>query len=415
MGYFGLLGERLSHSYSPMIHAELGDYEYKLFEKKPEELAEFLRYGDFTGINVTIPYKKAVIPFCDKISETASAIGSVNTITRFGDHSLYGDNTDYFGFSYLLKKTRADPAAGKTIILGGGGSSLTAQAVLRDLNAREVVVVSRSGVDNYENIENHSDAIVMINTTPVGMYPNNGVSPIASMDVFQNCKIVIDMIYNPLRTELLLQAEERGVLCVNGLTMLVAQAKRAAELFTHTSIDDEKIDVIASKIASQTRNIVLIGMPGCGKTSIGASLAKKMNREFADSDEWIVMTAGKPIPAIFAEDGEDVFRKLETEALKALCKRNGLIIATGGGIVEHPENRNIIRQNGVVVFLDRDIMKLHVFGRPLSEREGPVALAGARMPLYLQWSDFTAPVHGVEQTATDIKDVYGQNVTSLNI
>ena len=402
MGCFGLLGESLAHSYSPLIHAELGNYEYNLYEKKPEELAEFLRHGNFDGLNITIPYKKAVIPLCAGLSKTAGAIGSVNTITRLADGSLYGDNTDYYGFSYLLRKTGVDTSSGKTIILGSGGSSLTAQAVLQDMQAREVVVVSRSGADNYENIGKHSDAIMIINTTPVGMYPDNGFSPVNCLEVFQNCRVVIDLIYNPPRTELLLQAEKRGIFCANGLAMLVAQAKKSAEQFMCTSIADEQIEMITAKISKQTQNIILIGMPGCGKSSIGAALAKKMNREFADTDEWVVNTAGKPIPAIFAEHGEDMFRKLENDALKALCKRSGLVIATGGGIVKVPENRNIIRQNGMVIFLHRDIAELPISGRPLSERDGVAALAETRLPLYSQWSDYTVLVRGIEQTAEDI-------------
>jgi len=402
MNRFGLLGEHLIHSYSPLIHAELGNYEYKLYEKNPNELEAFLTSGDFDGLNVTIPYKKTVIPFCGKLSETASIIGSVNTITRLADGSLYGDNTDYFGFSFLLRKTGVDPATGKVIILGSGGSSLTVQAVLHDMNAKEIVIVSRGGADNYENILKHSDAIMIINTTPVGMYPNNGVSPLADLGMFKNCKAVIDLIYNPLRTELLLQAEEYGILGMGGLTMLVAQAKNAAEQFMRVSISDEQIETITSKISRLTRNIILIGMPGCGKTSIGTALAQKMNREFLDTDEWIVKTAGKSIPTIFAEDGEDVFRKLENETLQLLCKRSGLIISTGGGIVKRHENRNIIRQNGIVIFLERDISELQTSGRPLSEKEGVAALAKVRLPLYAQWCDYSVSVCGVEETATSI-------------
>ena len=401
-GRFGLLGERLAHSYSPLIHSELGDYEYKLYEKKPEELDEFFRRGDFDGLNVTIPYKIAVIPFCGALSETARAIGSVNTVTRLDDGTLYGDNTDYFGFSYLIKKTGVEPTAGKSIILGSGGSSLTAQAVLHDMGAGEAVVVSRSGADNYENIKKHGDAVLIINTTPVGMYPDNGVSPINDLAVFHNCLAVIDLIYNPLKTTLLLEAEERGLISVNGLAMLAAQAKRAAELFTRTTIPDGIIETVTSKIARMTRNIILIGMPGCGKSSVGAALAEKTGREFADTDDWVVKAAGKSIPDIFAADGEEAFRKLESDVLKTLCKRGGLVIATGGGIVKRRENRNALKQNGTVIFLDRDIAELPASGRPLSEKEGAAALAAARLPLYAQWSDHTVPVRGVEQTAADI-------------
>ena len=398
---FGLLGERLSHSFSPLIHAELGDYEYPLYEKKPEELGVFLRQGDFDGLNITIPYKKTVIPFCADLSETARAAGSVNTATRMSDGSLYGDNTDCYGFAYLLKKTGVNPASGKTLVLGSGGSSLAVQAVLRDMNAKEIVVVSRNGPVTYSRIESHSDAILLVNTTPVGMYPDNGISPISDLSVFRQCRTVIDLIYNPARTELLLQAEERGIPAVNGLVMLVAQAKRAAELFTGISISDEKIEAICAKIALKTLNIVLIGMPGCGKTSIGEALAKMTGRLFADTDAWAAQVAAKPIPAIIKEDGEENFRKLETNALLELCKQSGLVIATGGGVVTRPGNRRIIRQNGIIVFLDRDITQLSVSGRPLSQRDGIAALASKRLPLYSQWSDYTALVRGNDAGSND--------------
>ncbi|MCL2068511.1 MAG: AAA family ATPase [Oscillospiraceae bacterium] len=404
MGGFGLLGERLTHSFSPFIHAELGGYEYCLYEKKPDELDEFLKHGGFDGLNVTIPYKKAVIPYCGILSETARATGSVNTLTRLPGGNLYGDNTDFFGFSYLLKQAGVNPADGKTVILGSGGSSLTVHAVLRDMNAKEITVVSRHGANNYANIDRHRDAVMIVNTTPVGMYPNNGISPIANIDAFENCRAVIDLIYNPARTELLLQAQERGMLTVNGLAMLVAQAKKSAESFVNKTIPDGQIEIITAKLARKARNIILIGMPGCGKTSIGMALAKKMGREFADTDELIVQSANKTIPAIFAGDGEDAFRAWETNILGAVCKRSGLIIATGGGVVTRHENLNLMRQNGTVVFLDRDIGELPVSGRPLSLQNGIHALAENRLPLYRQWSEHTAPVCGVEQTAQNISE-----------
>ena len=400
--HFGLLGEHLTHSFSPQIHAELGDYEYVLYEKSHEELDAFLRYGTFDGLTITIPYKKAVIPFCSDLSDTARAIGSVNVLTRLPDGSLYGDNSDYFGFDYLLNKAGADPAAGKTIVLGSGGSSLTVQAVLRGRSAGEVVVVSRIGSDNYKNIGKHSDAALIVNTTPVGMYPGNGVSPLNDLGIFHRCSTVIDIVYNPARTELMLQAEERGIMCVGGLVMLSAQAKRAAELFTGRSIPDEKIEAITSKIARMTRNIVLIGMPGCGKTSIGIELAKLMDRDFFDSDDYVTKRTGKTIPAIFDEDGEDSFRNMETEALRELCKRSGLIIATGGGVVKRPENLRIIRQNGTIVFLDRDIDELSTSGRPLSQKNGIAALAAERLAIYKQWGEHVVEVKGLDRTAAEI-------------
>ena len=398
----GLLGEHLGHSFSPQIHAELGDYEYRLYEKTPDELEDFLLHGDFDGLNVTIPYKKAVIPFCSGLSDTARAIGSVNTLTRLPDGSLIGDNTDYYGFDHLLRKSGIDPAAGKTLILGSGGASVTVAAVLRSRSAREIVTVSRNGPDNYDNIGKHSDAVLIVNTTPVGMYPACGVSPLPDLGIFQSCRAVIDLIYNPPRTELILQAEERGIPGYDGLAMLSAQAKRAAELFTGRPIPDEMIDIVSSKIAFLTRNIVLIGMPGCGKTTVGEALGKLLGRECADTDARITEAAGKPIPAIFEKNGEDYFRDLETAALRELCKRSGLIIATGGGIVKRPENLRLMRQNAVIVFIDRDINTLQTSGRPLSQRDGVEALAGARLPLYRQWSDHTVKAHDIGQTVNEI-------------
>ncbi|MCL2003998.1 MAG: shikimate kinase [Oscillospiraceae bacterium] len=399
----GLLGERLSHSFSPQIHAELGDYEYRLYEKKPEELEDFLRHGAFDGLNVTVPYKRAVVPFCDSLSSVAAITGSVNTLIRRPGGGLYGDSTDIFGFGFLLKKTGVDLDAGRTLVLGSGGSSLAVQAALLEMRAREFAVISRSGADHYGNLEKHSGAVMLINTTPVGMYPDNGASPIADLGLFPSCRTVIDLIYNPARTELLLQAEERGLLAVNGLTMLVAQAKRSAELFTGAPVPDEAIDAVAAKIARDTQNIALIGMPGCGKTSVGTALAKKLGRPFADTDARVAEAAGKPIPAILAEDGEDAFRKLETEALRDFCARSGMVVATGGGVVTRPENRRILRQNSVVVYVDRALNELSVSGRPLSQRDGVEALAAARLPLYATWGEVAVPVRGgVERTAADI-------------
>ena len=399
---FGLLGERLSHSFSPLIHAELGNYEYILYEKTIDELETFLLQGEFNGLNVTIPYKKAVIPFCKSLSDIARTTGSVNTLTRQPDGSLHGDNTDYYGFSYLLQKTGVNVNNGKALILGSGGSSLTVHTVLLDMGAKEIVVASRNGPVNYNNIEEQSEAILIVNTTPVGMYPDNGLSPIPDLGVFKKCKAVIDLIYNPARTELLLQAEELGILALNGLNMLVAQGKKAAEIFTGTSISNELIEAITKKISRKTLNIVLIGMPGCGKTSIGQALAKKMGQEFADTDAFITKAAGKFIPAIITEDGEEYFRRLETDALQTLCKKSSLVIATGGGIVTQPCNRNIICQNSIVVFLDRDLNQLPTSDRPLSQRDGIEALAKVRLPLYSEWSDYSVKVGDIDETADDI-------------
>ena len=407
MGRFGLLGEKLSHSFSPFIHNLLGSYEYKLYEKQPDELDEFFHNANFDGLNVTIPYKKEVIKYCQSLSEAARITGNVNTITRQPDDTFHGDNTDLFGFNYLLKKAGVNISGAKAIILGSGGSSLTVQAVLHNadnMKAKEIIVISRTGNNNYENISKHYDAEIIINTTPVGMYPSNGNSPLGDLKMFKNCRAVVDLIYNPAKTEFLMRAEDLGIPCANGLAMLVAQAKKAAEHFTNAGIDDEKTEEIISKIIKKTRNIILIGMPGCGKTSIGQALANKTGREFADTDDRITRTSGKSIPAIFAEDGEEAFRNMETDALKSLCKQSGLIIATGGGIVTRPENQRLIRQNGIVIYLNRDVSQLPVSGRPLSEREGANKLAAVRLPLYEKWRDLKIKVSGIgiEQAAEEI-------------
>lgn len=406
MRTFGLLGEKLSHSFSPLIHSFLGDYEYRLFEKTPEEVEGFLKHGDFDGLNVTIPYKKTIIPFCSEISANARKIGSVNTILRLPGGRLFGDNTDYDGFNYLLNQLNADIKGKKVLVLGSGGSALTVRAVLNDLGTGTVVTVSRAGKVNYDNLNLHYDAQMIVNTTPVGMYPNDGVSPI-ELSAFLSCEAVVDIIYNPYRTKLLLDAEDLAIGCVNGLPMLVAQAKSAAELFTGSKIDDDIINVIIDKICRLTKNIVLIGMPGSGKSTIGAALAKMTGRDFFDTDTIITEKSGKSIPEIIEGAGEPVFRQMETEALRDVSKKSGCVIATGGGIVKIPENRRLIRQNSTCVFLDRALHALPADGRPLSLKNGIEALASERLPLYNSWCDYKVGVDGVEKTAQIIKELLG--------
>ncbi len=400
--HFGLLGEKLSHSFSPQIHAMLGDYEYLLYEKAPDDVAGFLQSGNFDGLNVTIPYKKTVLPFCDALSDAARTLGSVNTIVRRSDGSLYGDNTDFDGFSYLLNTLGTDISGRKTLVLGSGGASVTVRAVLESRSADPIVTISRSGPDNYENLSRHADAQIIVNTTPVGMYPNVGVSPI-DLSVFSDCQAVIDIVYNPAKTSLLLDAADHGIASVNGLGMLVAQAKRAAELFTNATISDDVIAGITAVIERDTKNIVLIGMPGSGKSTTGAALALQLGRPFFDTDTLIVEKAGKSIPQILADDGEPAFRRLETQALADVAKKSGCVIATGGGIVTQPENRRLIRQNSTCVYLERDTAALPTSGRPLSQKSGVAALAAARLPLYNSWSDVTVRVCGVDETVALIQ------------
>ena len=400
----GLLGRKLGHSYSPAIHAQLGNYSYGLFEKEPEQLEDFLVNGGWHGINVTIPYKKAVVPYCDTLSPTAQMLGSVNTVVRRPDGTLYGDNTDYDGFAALVRRSGIDAAGCKALVLGSGGASVTVCAVLRSLGA-EVTVISRSGEDNYGNLSRHADAGIIVNTTPVGMYPHNGASPV-DLSLFPQCKAVFDLIYNPARTALMLQAETLGIPAFGGLHMLVAQAKRASELFTDTAIADDVIDTIRAALEREMQNVVLIGMPGCGKSSVAAALGKALGREVCDSDALVEELSGMSIPEIFAAQGEDAFRALETEAIARLSRRSGIILATGGGCVTRAENYPLLHQNGVLFWLQRDITCLPTEGRPLSQSTQLQTMYQQRAPLYARFADHVVNNNGtLDETVAQIKEV----------
>ena len=397
----GLLGRKLGHSYSPQIHGLLGDYSYALFEKEPEQLASFLKNGDFTGINVTIPYKKDVLLYLDELSPAARKIGSVNTIVRRADGSLFGHNSDYFGFVSLVKHSGIAVDGKKVLVLGSGGTSNMVVTALKDLDAMPVVI-SRSGVNNYENLHLHADASVIVNATPVGMYPNTGVSPI-DLNRFPKLDGVLDVIYNPAKTQLLLDAEKLGIPHENGLWMLVAQAKEAAEYFTGKKLSDDMIARIHHKLSRQMKNIVLIGMPGCGKSTIGNLLARKLGRKFVDADEEIIQLAGKSIPEIFAQDGEDAFRQWESDALAHLGKQSGLVIATGGGCVTRERNYPALHQNGDIVWLERDLSLLPTDGRPLSQATRLEEMYAVRKPMYEAFADVrVANTGSPEDTVTEI-------------
>ena len=396
----GLLGERLGHSYSSQIHAELADYEYRLYEKAPEAVEDFVRHGDWHGLNVTIPYKKTVIPFCDELSETAETIGSVNTLLRREDGTIFGDNTDAFGFETLLNKTLPGSIAGqKALVLGTGGASVTVCAVLRRHGA-EVVTVSRSGENNYQNLDRHADAKLLVNTTPVGMFPENGVSPV-DLSAFRKLQCVLDVVYNPARTALLLQAEARGIPHAGGLTMLVAQAKRSSEIFLGNTLSDGEITRITRLLSGSMQNIVLIGMPGCGKSTVGALLSKRLDRPLLEADAELVKAAGIRIPMIFENEGEAGFRRRETATLAELGKRSGAVISTGGGCVTRAENYPLLHQNGTIIWLRRDLDKLAREGRPLSVNADLSAMYTVREPLYARFADFTVDNSGTPTETVD--------------
>lgn len=406
---FGLIGGKLAHSYSPQIHSHLGDYSYVLIEKQPEELEKLLRSGTFDGFNVTIPYKSTVIPYCDELSAVAARMGAVNTIVRREDGTLIGHNTDYFGFETMLLQSGIDIQGKKALVLGSGGASKTAVAVLQDKGA-DVVVISRSGQNNYENLYLHTDASLIVNTTPVGMYPANGKSPL-SLDIFPHLECVLDMIYNPARTALLQRSEERGIIAMNGLLMLVAQAKESAEWFTGASIPDEKIRTIHALLARQMENTVLIGMPGSGKSTVGKLLAEKTGKEFVDADTLIAEKAGCTIPDIFATQGESGFRALETEVLAQVGKASGLVIATGGGCVTREENYPLLHQNGRIFCIERDLDKLATDGRPLSQAIKMEEIYRVRKPLYQRFADYMVDNNGTpECTVEQILSIWEENI-----
>ena len=361
----------------------------------------FLRNGDFSGLNVTIPYKKAVIPYCAELSETAKRLGAVNTIVKRADGTLVGHNTDYFGFSSMLDRSGLSVFGKKALVLGSGGASATVVAVLEERNA-DVVIVSRSGENNYDNLHQHSDAALIVNATPVGMYPNTGISPL-DISLFPNLEGVLDLVYNPARTQLLLDAENRGLVIENGLWMLVAQAKESAEWFAESSIPNDRIPYIHRILRGQMENIILIGMPGCGKSTVGRLLADATGRQFVDADTMIEKAAHKTIPEIFAESGEAGFRKIETDVLKELGTQSGLVIATGGGCVTKDVNYPLLHQNGTIVWLKRDINILPTDGRPLSKSGGLKAMYAIRKPLYEQFADVVVDNDETpEQTAQNI-------------
>ena len=363
---YGLLGRRLGHSWSVPIHKALGRGGYRLFELEPEQLGDFLRREDVGGLNVTIPYKRDVMRFCDAIDPAAEAIGSVNTLVR-REGKLAGYNTDIDGFLYMLRRAGISLKGKNVVILGSGGASLTAQAAAKREGAREIAVVSRSGPDNYETLpDRHGGAEVLINTTPVGMWPHVEGQPV-DLRLLPNISAVADVVYNPGRTNLLLQAEE---------------------LFFDKTIPDSETENIVTRLWQDRTNLVLVGMPGCGKTTVGRALAQLSGKPFVDLDEEIVRRAGRPIPYIFQTEGEEAFRELEARVLAEVCAQSGQVVATGGGAVLRAENRAAMRRTGRVYWLRRDLNVLPKEGRPLSQKGSLEEMYQMRKPLYEAAADF---------------------------
>ncbi len=388
---FGLCGRTLKHSYSKIIHSYLGNDNYELINLERDEFYELMESKAFKALNVTIPYKIDAYNLCDVVSNEAKIIGCVNTVVN-RDGILYGYNTDFFGFEYMLKRSGISLKDKNIVILGSGGTSLTATAVAKSHGAKSITTVSRSGKINYNNVYELTNTQVIINTTPVGMYPDNQRSPV-DITKFTYLTDVIDVIYNPIKTKLIATADENSIRCTSGLSMLVAQAVRADELFFGKKNGDDIIEDVISKCIMKTSNIVLVGMPGCGKTTVGKILSQKTGKLCFDTDDF-VEKCGMPIPEIFEKFGEENFREKETQAVKMLCSMSEKIISTGGGSILKKENIDYMRQNGIIVYIRRELDKLSTDGRPLSAggTEKLERIYKTRQPLYEKYSDISVDI-----------------------
>ena len=409
---YGLIGEKLGHSFSKDIHERIADYTFDLIPLSKEEFKTFMEKKEFTALNVTIPYKKDVIPYLDEMDEHAKAIGAVNTIVN-RDGKLKGYNTDFTGFLYMVKKHNVHMEGKKVLIIGNGGASAAIQAVVQHESAGSMVIVDvvpGNGAISYDEMfSSHLDAEIIINTSPIGMYPRIGNAPI-DISMFHKCEAVLDVIYNPILTRLCFEAQEMDIKRVNGLEMLIAQAKQSVEFFLDKSIDDQIIDDIYQDMLRERCNIVLIGMPSAGKTTIGKMLENRMQKEFIDLDDIIIEKAGKSIPEIFEESGEAGFRAIETEAAIEVSKLNNKIIATGGGTIKHKVNMDYLRQNGITIFIDRDVDKLISSdpNRPLSKSTDALEnMHAERLPLYQKYAAYVAVNNSdIESTVTEIEEAY---------
>lgn len=383
---YGVLGERLGHTYTPVIYRELAGLEYVKFERKPEDVEAFIRGGGWEGVNVTIPYKKVVYGLVDELTPAARRLGNVNTVTRLEDGRLRGDNTDYYGFKTLVESLGLDLDGKKAVVFGGhGGAGTTAMAVLSDLGMSPVAI-SRKGEDTYEGLARHADAALAVNCTPAGMFPRCPDAP-CTLEALDRLEGVVDIVYNPARTGLLMEAERRGIPHAGGLLMLVAQAAQAVERYTGEAIAPERALEVTRLLSATEQNVVLIGMPGAGKTRVGQNLAKLTGRAFVDIDHELESRLGAPCADFIRVNGEDAFRERETEALADVCARSGQVVSCGGGVVERERNYPLLHQNGFIVMLDRPLGELSSKGRPISARDGVGALAARRMPAYRAWAD----------------------------
>ncbi len=397
---YAVIGEKLGHSFSKVIHEHFAPYEYDIVEVAPDAFDAFMTKRDFSGINVTIPYKQRVMEYLSYIDPTAKEIGAVNTVVN-RDGALYGYNTDFGGLKKLVLRQGFDFADKKVLILGSGGTSKTAFAVSKALGAASVHKVSRKGELNYENVLSlHQDADFIINTTPCGMYPKNDTAAI-SLDGFEHLQGVVDVVYNPLETKLVRQAKEKGISGCCGLYMLVAQAVLASEIFLDTSYDESVYEDTYKYVLSKKQNIVLTGMPGSGKSTIGKALAEKLGKEFIDTDELIIKNEKKAISTLFAEKGEAYFRLAETEAIKEASAKSGCVIATGGGAVLKKENVDFLRSNGKIFFLNRPIEDiLPTDDRPLSRNRTDLQKRfDERYPIYQETADEEIFVDGKVENA----------------
>ena len=395
---YGLIGKTLGHSFSPQLHQWMWGCDYRLLPMDEAAAEQFFTDRAFDGVNVTIPYKQLALRRCDVVDERAARIGAVNTVVN-RDGRLYGYNTDYDGLTALLRRTGIELSGRKVLILGTGGTSHTAHAVAEDLGAGEIVTISRSGENNYGNIARHADAQVILNTTPVGMSPNAGQAAV-DVDAFPALEGVADVVYNPLTTYLVHQARRRGVKAACGLAMLVIQAQKAAEYFAGRPIPDSAAEEALRRITAEQANLVLMGMPGCGKSTVGALVAQRLGRPFVDLDEEIVRAAGMSIPEIFAKDGETAFRDLESQVLREVSGHHGIVLSLGGGTAVREENRYFIRQNGPVFYLRRSIDVLSGEGRPLSKSPEAIrTLYDQRRGIYESVADIT--VDSVEGSAEE--------------